>query len=118
MHVARLLLLSAFCCSLFAATPKPQRSSQEIVAPFWTLEPGWHTSLEIRNNNATDVIAVTPVLRTNEGREVTLPVVSLHPDEARTLDLQQIVDSSQVRIPENPYGSLTLRYSAFSLRNI
>lgn len=61
---------------------------------------------------------MTPVLRTDEGREIPLPDVSLQPDEARTLDLQEMVDSKQIRIPGNPFGSLSLRYTAMAMPNI
>ena len=34
------------------AVPRRAPTNQEVVAPFWTLEPGWDTQLELRNNLA------------------------------------------------------------------
>lgn len=34
-----------------APPPRPAKP-QELVVPFWTLEPGWATHLELRNNLA------------------------------------------------------------------
>ena len=49
-------------------TPAPQ----ELYAPYWTLEPGWTTELEMRNNLARRDLQITPVLRTPDGVEVSL----------------------------------------------
>src|SRR6266436_1380899 len=45
-------------------------TEHELVVPFWTLEPGWGTQLEVRNNLAHGVFEVTPVLRMSGGSEV------------------------------------------------
>ncbi|PYY04697.1 MAG: hypothetical protein DMG69_29485 [Acidobacteria bacterium] len=34
---------------------------QELLIPFWTLEPGWGTQLEVRNNLAQGSLEVTPI---------------------------------------------------------
>ena len=52
-------------------------TQQEVVAAYWTLEPGWNTELEIRNNLLERKLTVTPVLRTATGREIALPDVTL-----------------------------------------
>lgn len=63
---------------------------QEISAAYWTLEPGWNTTLEMRNNLHSRELTVTPVLRTAATRRVTgftepCPVRSENSQLQRTL---------------------------------
>jgi hypothetical protein len=51
--------------------PPRQAINQEMYAPYWTLEPGWHTDIELRNNRKSDV-TVMPSLRTASGTEIPL----------------------------------------------
>lgn len=85
-------------------------TDQDIVAPYWTLEPGWNTQLEVRNNLAHDEIAVTPVLRKSDGSELALTPVKVSAEQALSLDLQALAGNSMVG--DDAYGSLLLRYKS------
>ena len=66
--------------------------SQELHAPYWTLEPGWHTDFEVRNNLGFKDLTITPVLRTYSGVEIELDPVTLKPDEITTIDLEKAAE--------------------------
>ena len=62
-------------------------AQQEVVASYWTLEPGWNTELEIKNNLAEGQLTITPpVLRTAAGCEIALPDVVLASDEVTSIN--------------------------------
>ena len=107
----RLCLSVKLCCSvvflllpitaaaqsnLSRPAPKPpvpgkwEPSAQQVYTPYWTLEPGWDTELEIHNNVRQHDVTATPVLRLSSGKEVALPSVTLATDEVVSLDLRQI----------------------------
>ncbi|MBZ5570119.1 MAG: hypothetical protein LAN64_20050 [Acidobacteriia bacterium] len=76
------------------STPPPRPAvPQELVIPFWSLEPGWDTYLEVRNNLASSSLDITPVLRTPDGTEFPLSPVKLGSDRARKIDLQAAAPS-------------------------
>ena len=91
-------------------------SDQEIVAPFWTTEPGWNSRLEIRNNLAQSDLEVTPVLRIFDGRELTLPSVKVGPDEVKQVDLSRTAASPGGHT--EAYGSVLFRYKSVSRENV
>jgi hypothetical protein len=66
-------------------------TQQEVSTSYWTLDPGWNTELEIRNNLAERQLTVTPLIRTAAGREIALPDVVLASDEVTSINLQQAV---------------------------
>jgi len=39
---------------------KEPPSAQQMVVPYWTLESGWDTELEVRNNMAQQKLTITP----------------------------------------------------------
>jgi hypothetical protein len=71
---------------------------QEMVVPYWTLEPGWHTDLEIRNNNATHPITVTPFLLMSSGDEVALPSVELAINEIKSINIGAAISGVRASI--------------------
>jgi hypothetical protein len=91
-------------------------SEQELVAPFWTLEPGWGSQLEVRNNQAKADMEVTPVLRTSDGTELALPIVKLHPDQVEKVDLSTAAASLNGRV--GAYGSVLFHYKSISRGNV
>ena len=62
---------------------------QETFVAYWTLEPGWSTRLEIRNNVTGQAVTVTPALRVSSSNEVALAPVTIQPEEVAELDLCQ-----------------------------
>lgn len=64
-----------FCASFSSAqapVPTPTRkppdsktlhiTPQKMFAPYWTIEPGWHSEIQLRNNLISSPLTVTPVL--------------------------------------------------------
>jgi hypothetical protein len=97
-------------------TPAPQ---EQYVA-YWTLEPGWTTYLEMRNNVLAHDVTVTPVLRAAVGTEFALPAVTLASDEVTSLDLRQAVLSAAPQLIDKvtSFGSVVYRFSAHGAENI
>jgi hypothetical protein len=102
-----------------AARNIPLQSFEQIV-PYWTAEGGWHTELQLRNNLTSDSLTVTPVLRSADGAEIALNGVTILPGEVKSVDLHQELTAinSNLEGQANAYGSIALRYSARSLRNL
>src|SRR5882724_11686550 len=44
--------------------PPPAVKDQQQFLSYWTTETGWHTELQLRNNQMGHTVTVTPVLRT------------------------------------------------------
>lgn len=63
-------------------------SAQEVSVAYWTLEPGWSTVLEMRNNVTHHDLTVTPVLRASTGQETPLAPVTITPQHVVSLDLR------------------------------
>jgi hypothetical protein len=66
------------------ALPRRAPTNQEVVAPFWTLEPGWDTQLELRNNLAHGDLEVTPVLRKPDATELQGSPVRIATEEVQS----------------------------------
>ena len=72
-----------------SAQPTSPRLPQEMIAPCWTLEPGWDSELELRNNLLQESLTVQPVLRSATGEEFPLSPVTLAPNELRIVGLRE-----------------------------
>src|ERR1700720_3462742 len=68
-------------------------SPQEISAAYWTLESGWNTDLEMRNNLRSRELTITPVLRTAAGHELSLAPVTVAQQHVVSLDLRNLAQS-------------------------
>lgn len=125
--------LLAVASSFFAAQTPPTKqipprpiglakwspTPQELFVPYWSLEPGWTTELEMRNNLAQRDLSITPILRTTEGIEVPLQPVNLKPDEIVSVNLR---DATASAIPELPiktgtFGSVVFRFNGVTASN-
>lgn len=82
---------------------------QEEVLSYWTTETGWASELQLRNNSLQD-LTVTPVLRLADGTETPLAAVSIKPEEAKSIDLDQAVTAAGASQLVGTYGSAALRY--------
>jgi hypothetical protein len=83
--IATFFLLLSSC--VFAQSAPPQHpprpkilgpanwepTPQEVSAAYWTLESGWNTDLEMRNNLRHRELTITPVLRAADGRKLPSP---------------------------------------------
>lgn len=94
--------------------------ANELYIPYWTLEPGWHTGIEIRNNFKASTLTVTPAIRTSAGAEIALPRVTVKPDEVIMVDLHEELAkvAPQLIGQSGAIGSAVLRFDSQSLKNI
>lgn len=97
---------------IVASHPEWKASLQELFAPYWTLEPGWSTDLEVRNNVPWHDLHVIPVLRTHDGTEVALMPVDLKPEEVAPINLREAVASAKPELLDRmgSFGSVTFRF--------
>jgi len=65
-------------------------SSQSVSTAYWTLEPGWNTDLEMRNNLRSRELTITPVLRAATGEELSLAPVTVAPQHVVSLNLRSL----------------------------
>jgi hypothetical protein len=92
----------------------------EQFAPYWTCEPGWNTDLQLRNNLVSGSLTVRPSLRVADGSETALAPVTLQPGEVQSIS---IIDAlmkvgSPLAGGSNAYGSIVLRYTSRSMKNL
>lgn len=105
--LSSIILIAAV--SFAARKPEPRPAvPQQLMAPFWTLEPGWHTTFEIRNNLGQRSISVAPSLLSADGTTIQLAPVVLRPDEVRSVDLRDAVANVAPRLMygHTSYGSI------------
>lgn len=95
-------------------------TQQEVIASYWSLEPGWNTELEVRNNLAKRQLTVTPVLRTAAGREIALPDIVLASEEVTSINLQQAVAEVAPELVNHmgSFGSAAVRFAGLNDRNV
>lgn len=93
--------------------------AQQTFVAYWTVESGWNTTLEIRNNLRRD-LDVTPVLRTSAGQEITLPAVTLHSEQVTGVDLRQALSQAGSQLLDKPgsFGSAICRFNSNDAANI
>ena len=89
--------------------PPPAATDQQQFASYWTTETGWRTELQLRNNQVSQILTVTPVLRTADGTETPLSPVIILPQEVKTIDVATAIGSSAPQLI-GTYGSVALRY--------
>ena len=125
--------LRCIFCLVFASVPlgiaqiQPRQATnsgpavvpadQEQILNYWTAEGGWHSELQLRNNLPSEDLTVTPVLRSADGNEISLPRVTMKPQAVRTINLSSAIDTSAPELA-NKYGSVVLRYHSAAQRNL
>ena len=87
------------------AAPLP--ADQEQFISYWTTEAGWDTEIQLRNNQASAALTVTPAFRSADGVEAPLQPVVVQPQEVKIIDLATSGASLL-----GAYGSVVLRYRA------
>jgi hypothetical protein len=114
-----------FCTPSSAQKPDPPRAlshpveavDQEQFIAYWTLEAGWGSELQLRNNMVGADLTVTPALRSADGLETALAPVTVHPQEIKVVDLEVAALASAPRYL-GAYGSVILRYHSTANRNL
>ena len=99
---------------------KWEPTPQEVQASYWSLEPGWDTELEIRNNLAERNLTVIPTLRTAAGREIALTPVSLASEQIVAIDLRSAAASVAPEIVNSAgsFGSVAVRFGGLDGANV
>ncbi len=114
--------LALFCTLAFSQAPASlaKVKNQAVYAPFWSLEPGWSTHLEVRNSLADKEVTVTPVLRQYTGREIPLTSHTLEANQAVEIDLEQELTKLAPELVQRlgAYGSVLFKFSGTHTRNI
>ena len=103
--------------------PKPaawKPVQHESYVAYWTLEAGWNTRLEIRNNVPLHDLSVIPVLRTAAGTETLFPSVTISPNEIKELNLRVLAVAAAPNLLDKPtsFGSVALRFNSNDAPNI
>jgi hypothetical protein len=91
-------------------------SAQQVSVAYWTLEPGWSTTIEMRNNVAYHDLTVTPVLRSETGQETPLTPVKIAPQHIVSLDLGSTAEQTGKNV--GPFGSLVFRFNGLNAANL
>src|SRR5215467_10159782 len=133
-QVARAFRLVIFALTTLASANAPAQESnarekqlhsqppvdavdQEQFVAYWTLEGGWGSELQLRNNMAAADLTVTPALRSPDGAETALSAITVHPQEIKIIDLESAVLATAPRYL-GTYGSVVLRYHSPANRNL
>lgn len=78
-----------------------------IHAPYWSTEPGFVSTIQMRNYRVDESLTVTPVLYLIGGREVTLDPITLNPSETRVLNINEALAA---RGETETIGAAEIRY--------
>jgi hypothetical protein len=116
-RVAGLLLVVVLASGLACAQ---QSQEQELIVPYWTIEPGWNTEFEVRNNRRDRAVSVTTSLRLASGREVRLAAVSIEPGESKPISLALSATTiAGANVEGSPmFGSAILRFEGNHTANV
>jgi len=94
-------------------------SPQSVSAAYWTLEPGWNTDLEMRNNLRSRELTITPVLRIASGQELSLAPVTVAPQHVVSLNLRNLAqEDARILNYSGSFGSAVFRFSGMSAVNV
>ena len=93
-------------------------STQEVFAAYWTLEPGWSTQLEMRNNVRSHELTVTPILRASTGEETALAAVTIAPHHVVSVDLRTAALNSGIVGHTGSFGFVAFRFEGLSAANL
>jgi hypothetical protein len=123
-HTPKILVaVFTLLITVTTATAGPQRSIpklQEVVAPFWTAEPGWETELQLKNNLASGSLSVTPVLRLASGQEILLDPVIISSNASVSVFVNDGLEkhSPSLLSQLGSYGSVVFRFVSFNAENL
>lgn len=90
-----------------AAEPEDEVVDFTVYAPYWSTEPGFVSTLQMKNYRVDEPLTVTPVLYPMGGQEIRLAAVRLRPSETRVLNLNDALAA----VGEPPtVGAVEIRY--------
>ena len=125
-----LLLCSSLVCAQSEPPQHPPRpkvvgpakwtpAPQEVSVAYWTLEPGWNTNLEMRNNLRSRELTITPVLRAATGQELSLAPVTVAAQHVVALDLRKLAQvDPKILTYLGSFGSAVFRFDGLYPDNL
>src|SRR5262245_26505869 len=78
-----------------------------IAAPYWSVEGGFISTIEMKNYRVDQSLTITPILYPLHGPEVALDAVTLNPSETRVLNIN---DALAARDKHFTVGAAEIRY--------
>jgi hypothetical protein len=123
MQSKRMFLTFSLCCLsaclLAADDHKPVSEPQQLFAPYWTAEPGWHSEFQLRNTMTSAPLTVTPVLRLATGQQYSLTTVTIQPADV-VVDVAEELQKISPAVAEQAgtYGSVVFQFTSRSHRNL
>ena len=101
-------------------SPLPQAKLQEVLAPYWSSEPGWDTELQLKNNLAAAPLTVTPVLRLASGEEIPLDPVTIASNASVSVWVNEGLLKHAPSVLNQPgsFGSVVFRFTSLHAMNL
>jgi hypothetical protein len=96
--------------------PPPPAVDQELVIPYWTMETGWSSELQLRNNVLGKDLTVTPALHLPDGSETPLAPVTIKSQEVKSVDVAAAISAAGAPQLIGTYGSVALRYHSSAVK--
>jgi len=94
-----------------AAEPAEDVFDFAIHAPYWSTEPGFISTIQMKNYRVDEPLTVTPVLYSLAGREIKLDPIRLNPSETQVLNINEALaavgEASTVGAVEIRYRHVT-----------
>jgi hypothetical protein len=76
-----------------APTPKVENYNFLIAAPYWSVENGFVSTIEMKNYHVEEPLTITPILYPLDGPEIILTPITLKPSESRLLNINEVLAS-------------------------
>jgi hypothetical protein len=90
-----------------AAKPTEDVFDFAIHAPYWSTEPGFVSTLQMKNYRVDEPLMVTPVLYPLGGRQIKLDSIRLNPSETQVLNINEALAA---RGEASTIGAVEIRY--------
>jgi hypothetical protein len=99
--------------ALLSAEVSHDWPEQVLWAVYWSTEPGFLSTLEMKNNRIRDTLTARVSLYFANGHEYYLPPITLGPREAVAVNLNRIMDSLPASVARgaDKYGSIEVEYN-------
>ena len=79
--------------SVTASKAKVENLDFLIAAPYWSVENGFVSTIEMKNYHVEQPLTITVILYPVEGPEVILEPITLNPSETRLLNINDVLAS-------------------------
>ena len=90
------------------STPKVENYNFLIAAPYWSVEKGFVSTIEMKNYHVEEPLTITPILYPLDGPEIILTPITLNPSETRMLNINEVLASYGKQFT---VGAAVIKYS-------